>query len=159
MHNTLITSELADLHEALIDVVAVMNRPQRDQAIIDEAGITLDRALFPLLVIVDRRGPIGVVDLADRVGRDYTTVSRQVAKLEQLGLVARRSGRDRRVREATITDAGRAMNTAIDAARERLATQAFRSWPLDDIAQLARMMRRFADALAAEPVDDHRLKS
>ena len=45
----------------------------------------LDRALFPLLVGIERRGPIGVGDLADLAGRDYSTVSRQVAKLESLG--------------------------------------------------------------------------
>lgn len=153
VQNTLIASELANLHEALIDIVAVMNRPQRDQALIDEAGIALDRALFPLLVIVDRRGPIGVVDLADRVGRDYTTVSRQMAKLEQLGFVERQSGADRRVREATVTSAGKAMNRVIDAARERLATQALGSWTTDDLAQLARLLRRFADALTDEPTN------
>jgi DNA-binding MarR family transcriptional regulator len=74
-----------------------MNRPQRDKALIKEAGIPLDRALFPLLVSADRFGPIGVVKLADRVGRDYTTVSRQVAKLESHGLVERRgNSADRR---------------------------------------------------------------
>ena len=80
---------------------AIMNRPQRDEALIKAAGIPLDRALFPLLVGIERFGPIGVVELADRVGRDYTTVSRQVAKLESLGLVERRPNpADRRVREA-----------------------------------------------------------
>ena len=151
MQNTRISRQLANVHEALIDIVAVMNRPQGDQAIIDEAGISLDRALFPLLVIVDRRGPIGVVDLAGRVGRDYTTVSRQVAKLEELGLVRRQSGSDRRVREARITEAGRAMNRTIDAARERLARRALKSWRADDIARLARLLRRFADALNRGP--------
>ncbi len=152
MQNTPMSLELANLHEALIDIVAVMNRPQRDQAIIDEAGLTLDQALFPLLVIVDRRGPIGVVDLADRVGRDYTTVSRQLAKLEHLGLIERRPGADRRVREATVTAAGKTMNKAIDTARERLATRVFGSWQIDDLAQLARLLRRFADALIDDPV-------
>ena len=151
MQDTLISVELANLHGALIDIVAVMNRPQGDQAIIDEAGIALDRALFPLLVIVDPRGPIGVVDLADRVGRDYTTVSRQVAKLVQLGLIERRPGADRRVREATVTAAGKTMNKAIDTTRERLAKQAFGSWPIDDLSQLARLLRRFADALMDSP--------
>ncbi len=146
------SSQLSDLHEALIDIVAVMNRPQGDQAIIEEAGVKLDRALFPLLVLVDRRGPIGVVDLADRVGRDYTTVSRQVAKLEQLGLVARRAGADRRVREATVTPAGKTMNGVIDAARERLATQVFASWSARDLAQLTRLLRKFADALGEQRV-------
>ena len=148
MHNTHISAQLRDLHGALLDIVAVMNRPQRDQALIDAAGIALDRALFPLIVIVDRRGPIGVVDLADRVGRDYTTVSRQIAKLEQLGLVERRpSETDRRVREATVTPAGKAMNDAIDAARERLAAVAFASWQPEDLDRLVHLLRRFADAL------------
>src|SRR3546814_7282965 len=67
-------------------------------------GISLDGALFPLLVGIERRGPIGVVDLADGVGRDYTTVSRQVAKLEGLGLITRKAdAKDRRIRMAAIT--------------------------------------------------------
>ena len=62
-----------------------------------------------------------MVELADRVGRDYTTVSRQVAKLESLGLVERRaSAADRRVREAVITPKGKAMTDLVDAARERI---------------------------------------
>src|SRR5690348_15051067 len=104
------SQQIRALHGALLDIVSAMNRPQRDEAMIREAGIPLDRALFPLLVGIERVGPIGVVELADRAGRDYTTVSRQVAKLESLGLVARReSERDRRVREAVITPKGKAM--------------------------------------------------
>ena len=147
MQNTLEPSLLRDLHGSLIDIVGAMNRPQGDQAILDAAGVALDRALFPLLVLVDRRGPIGVVDLADRVGRDYTTVSRQMAKLEQLGLVERRAGADRRVREAIVTSTGKAMNVAIDAGRERLASQALASWTNRDLAQLTTLVGRLADAL------------
>jgi hypothetical protein len=40
------------------------------RALIKEAGISRDRILFPLLVGIGRFGPIGIVDLADRVGRD-----------------------------------------------------------------------------------------
>ena len=134
---------------ALLEIVAVMNRPQRDQVLIDEAGIVLDRALFPLLVNVDRFGPIGVGDLADRVGRDYSTVSRQVAKLNDLGLVERRAGAaDRRVNEAVVTPAGRTMNRAIDAARERLARAVFETWAVEDIDALVRLMRKLADGLS-----------
>jgi DNA-binding MarR family transcriptional regulator len=68
-----------------------MNRPERDEELLALAGLTLERALFPLLVFVERKGPIGVVDLAASVGRDYTTASRQVARLEDLGLVERRA--------------------------------------------------------------------
>ena len=58
-----------------------------------EAGIRARPAhCFRCWCGVERLGPIGIVELADRAGRDYTTVSRQVAKLESLGLVRRREG-------------------------------------------------------------------
>jgi len=138
------------LHGALIDLVAVMNRPQNDERLIKEAGIALDRALFPLLVAIERRGPLGVVDLADGVGRDHTTVSRQVAKLEDLGLITRRARRtDRRVRQAVVTDEGRVLTKALDAARLRLAAPIFATWSEQDFRDLVRLMRRFVDDVMA----------
>lgn len=146
VQNTHIGARLRELHGALLDIVSVMNRPQRDEAMVREAGISLDRALFPLLVMVERLGPIGVVDLAGRVGRDYTTVSRQVAKLESLGLVERQgSAADRRVREAAITAKGKAMTDRVDQARERMANTIFATWNRRDIEALVRLTRRFAD--------------
>jgi DNA-binding MarR family transcriptional regulator len=139
---------LRQLHAALLDIVSVMNRPQRDEMLIREAGIRLDRALFPLLVGIERFGPIGIVDLADRVGRDYTTVSRQVAKLESLDLVERReSAVDRRVRAAAVTPKGKAMTYLVDAAREKMVREMFATWDAQDIDELARLMRKFADAM------------
>ncbi|WP_052120062.1 MarR family winged helix-turn-helix transcriptional regulator [Inquilinus limosus] len=152
VQNTHISERLRELHGALLDIVAVMNRPQRDEVLIREAGIPLDRALFPLLVGIGRFGPIGVVEMADRVGRDYTTVSRQVAKLEELGLVERRaSAADRRVREAVITARGKAMTDRVDAARDRIGRAVFGSWDPREFDELVRLMRKFADAMTAEP--------
>jgi DNA-binding MarR family transcriptional regulator len=146
------SEKLRVLHGALLDIVAVMNRPQRDEVLIREAGIPLDRALFPLLVGIERFGPIGVVELADRVGRDYTTVSRQVAKLEGLGLAERRgSAADRRVREAVITPKGKAMTDRVDAARDRIGRAVFASWDAREFDELVRLMRKFADAVKDEP--------
>jgi DNA-binding MarR family transcriptional regulator len=149
VHNTHISRRaLRTLHEALIDVVGFTNRPQNDVILLREAGVSLDRALFPLLVLVQRRGPLAIGELADWIGRDYTTVSRQVAKLETLGLVARRAGRtDARVTEAIVTDKGQAISDMLDAARERLARNAFAGWSKDDLAEFARLLRRFADSL------------
>jgi DNA-binding MarR family transcriptional regulator len=147
VQNTHISERLRELHGALLDIVAAMNRPQRDEALIKEAGIALDRALFPLLVGIERFGPIGVVEMADRVGRDYTTVSRQVAKLESLGLVARRgSAADKRVREAVITPKGKAMTDMVDSARDRIGRAIFESWDAREVDELVRLMRKFADA-------------
>lgn len=152
VQNTHINALFRDLHGALIDIVSVMNRPQRDEALVREAGISLDRALFPLLVMVERLGPIGVVELADRVGRDYTTVSRQVAKLESLDLIERRgSAADRRIREATVTPKGKAMTDRVDDARDRLARTIFADWDRQDIESLTRLMRKFADGIREAP--------
>jgi DNA-binding MarR family transcriptional regulator len=151
VQNTHIGCQLRELHGALLDIVSVMNRPQRDEAIVREAGISLDRALFPLLVMVERLGPIGVVELADRVGRDYTTVSRQVAKLEGLGLIDRQgSAADRRVREATITPKGKAMTDLVDAAREMMGRAIFARWDPRDVKELVRLMRKFAKDIKAD---------
>jgi DNA-binding MarR family transcriptional regulator len=152
VQNTHMPDQLRVLHGALIDIAAAMNRPQRDEAMIRAAGVKLDRALFPLLVLIERLGPIGVVELADRVGRDYTTVSRQVAKLDDLRLVDRReSPTDKRVREAVVTAEGKAMADRIDAARERIGRSVFQSWDEQDLDDLVRLMRKFADAVKEEP--------
>ncbi|MNV25623.1 Transcriptional regulator SlyA [compost metagenome] len=95
---------------------------------------------------MERLGPIGVVELADRVGRDYTTVSRQVARLELLGLVDRQAGaKDRRVREAVVTTKGKAMTVHVDEARLRIGRAIFAAWDPKDVEDLARLTRRFAN--------------
>jgi DNA-binding MarR family transcriptional regulator len=152
VQNAHIGAQIRELHTSLLDIVSVINRPQRDEILIKEAAIPLDRALFPLLVVIDKFGPIGVVDLADRVGRDYTTVSRQVAKLEDLDLVERKAGfKDRRIRETAIAPKGKVMTQAVDAARERIGRRIFRTWEPHDIDELVRLMGKFADAIRGEP--------
>jgi DNA-binding MarR family transcriptional regulator len=133
---------------SLIEIMSVMNRPQRDEAIMQKAGIQLDRALFPLLVGIERLGPLGIVDLADRAGRDHTTVSRQVTKLESLGLVERvKSASDRRLSQLTVTDQGKAMTDHIDKARERMGQIVFESWDTKDVDDLVRLVSKFAGAI------------
>jgi DNA-binding MarR family transcriptional regulator len=144
--------EIRQLHHTLVDLVGFMNRPQRDSSLLQEAGVALDRALFPLLVAIERKGPLGVVELAELVGKDYTTVSRQVAKLQSEGLIARRPSKaDHRKREAVISAKGKTMTDAIDAARERIAAVLFAKWSKRDLRDLARLMRRFADDLRSLP--------
>ena len=152
MQNTRKNAQLRYLHGSLLDLMGVLNQPQRDEALIAEAGISLERALFPLLVVIERLGPIGIVDLADRVGRDHTTVSRQVARLESLKLVSRRaSANDGRVREVLAAAKGKAMVGAIDAARERLLAPVLAQWRERDLDQLARLLRCFVDDLLELP--------
>jgi DNA-binding MarR family transcriptional regulator len=145
-------NDLRTLHGAMVDLFVLMNRPQRDDTLIREAGIALDRALFPLLVGIARYGPVGVVDIADHVGRDHTTVSRQVAKLESLGLIERTpSPADRRINQAVITPKGRTLTGALDGARLRLAAPILAKWTEEDFGDLVRLFRRFVDDLQGLP--------
>jgi DNA-binding MarR family transcriptional regulator len=139
----------------MLDLLGFLNSPQRDDALLREAGVSLDRALFPLLVILGARGALGVAELADQVGRDHTTVSRQLAKLESLDLVARyEGGDDRRRRAAALTSAGKKIVRAITQARRRLLSKALAQWSEADRAALASLNRRFADALMMMARDD-----
>jgi DNA-binding MarR family transcriptional regulator len=142
--------EIRELREAMLDLAGVLNRPQPDSALIEAAGVDLDRALFPLLVRIERLGPIGIVELAELAGRDHSTVSRQITKLEGLGLVARcPSPGDGRVRAAIITDQGRVMTAALDAARQKIIHELLAGWETEDVRDLSRLLRRFADGAMA----------
>lgn len=144
VQNTHNSAEFDDLHNALLMIVGTFNRPQRDELLIKESNIQLDRALFPLLIQIGRFGPIGVVELAERAGRDYTTVSRQVAKLEELGLAQRqKNAKDKRVNEAVITATGKAMTDKIDAARAQIYQHLFENWQDSERTELARLLQKF----------------
>lgn len=146
MQNTRILEKLG---AALIDLVGFLNSPQRDDALLREANVVLDRALFPLLVALGARGALAVAELADLVGRDHTTVSRQLAKLESLGLVTRKESKgDRRRRAAQLTNEGRKIVRAIKLARRRLLSRALADWSESDRAALAKLIQRFAGALS-----------
>ncbi|HTK11614.1 MAG TPA: MarR family transcriptional regulator [Ktedonobacteraceae bacterium] len=149
---------IRQFYDALFDLIGLINQPQRDSALLQEAGVSLDRALFPLLVVIGRRDAIGIMELAGLIGRDHTTVSRQVAALDRLGLVTRRAGTsDGRERKVVATPEGLAIVSALDAARERLVQPILAQWEEQDWKTFVSFLRRFADdalALASSSSDE-----
>src|SRR5215467_12184501 len=81
VYYTHMDQNIRQFYDALFDLIGLMNQPQRDSALLQEAGVSLDRALFPLLVVIGRRDAVGIIELAGLVGRDHSTVSRQVATM------------------------------------------------------------------------------
>src|ERR1700754_505248 len=131
-----------------MDLVGFLNSPQRDDLLLEEAGVSLDRALFPLLVRLGAQGPLAIAELADQVGRDHSTISRQIAKLEALGLVARHQrDDDQRVRAAAITKKGEKIAQTIAAARQRIYDRLFEDWTKEDREAIGRLLRKLADAM------------
>ncbi|MEZ7215310.1 MarR family winged helix-turn-helix transcriptional regulator [Klebsiella spallanzanii] len=140
--------DITGFHGALLDIISVMNQPVRDEQILQAAGVQLDQILFPLLVAIGRRGPVGVVELADSLGRDYTTVSRQVKKLEAQGLALKQpNAKDRRISEVSLSETGQAMIDRISVTRTRLMNQVLAGWTHEDVMALFRLTRQYADSL------------
>jgi DNA-binding MarR family transcriptional regulator len=132
----------------LVAFVGLMNDPGRDRLLLAEARLDLDPLLLPLLVRIGVWGAAGAVELSQHLGRDHSTVSRQLAKLEGAGLVERAAlDRDRRVRQARLTPRGREGFEALAAARIRLLDGAMSNWPPSDRAALAELFHRFVQAV------------
>ena len=138
-----------EIHAVFLELSGYMNRPDIDQAFLTRAGVKLDRALFPLLTRIGRYNPIGVVELAGLVGRDHSTVSRQAAKLEALGLVERQAqSGDQRVRLLAPTAAGWTMLRQFAVARREFLDERLETWSGEERATLLTLLRRFAASLA-----------
>jgi DNA-binding MarR family transcriptional regulator len=140
-----------ELHAVLLQIHGDMNRPDLDQAFLARAGVRLDRALFPLLSRIGHSHPIGVVDLASLVGRGHSTVSRQVAKLEALGLVARRAAEgDQRVRLLEPSAAGWTMLNRFATTRRRVLGERLGDWTDAERSMLLDLLRRLSASISAE---------
>ena len=83
-----------------------------------------------VLATVARKGPVRPTDLAALAGLNPTMLSRIVAKLEELGLLARTvDAADRRVSLVGVTGAGRALHDRIRTERTDLLSTELSSMP------------------------------
>ncbi len=62
-------------------------------------------------------------------------------------MIRHENTQDRRLREAVVSPKGKAVTDQLDQARARLAQQIFKDWAAQDITDLVRLMRKFADAM------------
>ncbi len=137
-----------DLHRALARLSGFLNRPQADAVLLRRAGSSLDRALFPLLIRAGLDETMTVSELADTVGRHYSTVSRQVTALEQQGFVVRTADEgDKRLSVVGVTDKGHEEIARISAARNDGMKSVFRGWSVQDRNDLTRLLTKLVDSL------------
>jgi DNA-binding MarR family transcriptional regulator len=148
------TRNLDAIVSALMDLTGCLNSPRQDDVLLREAGVALDRALFPLLVRLAAEERMAVARLAERVGRDASTVSRQLAKLEDLGLIKRPPAQeDMRVREAAITKAGARTVDAIGDARRKMLDAMLSDWSVEERRLFPKLVQRLADAMKTTQTD------
>jgi DNA-binding MarR family transcriptional regulator len=113
------------------------------------ARTSLDPSSFKLLRHLGEAGPIRASDLAASACLDLSTVSRQVAGLESLGLVERRRDPlDGRASLLLLSARGRAASSRLSEARRAMFGEMVTDWPEEDVERFAELLTRFARAMA-----------
>jgi DNA-binding MarR family transcriptional regulator len=113
---------------------------------LEPAGIRTPQ--FSILARLLEEGPLQLTHLAGRLAMDRTTLARDLRPLERRGLVSVSVGRDRRVRMAALTPAGRRL---VDEVRPRWkdVQREVRTQLGDD--HVARLMDELRAATALRP--------
>lgn len=110
----------------------------------------IDPASYAVLVAIARAAPLRMVDLADEMGLDKSTMSRQVSGLMRLGLVQRSPDPDDgRAFLLELSDDGRRGLQAVAHQRHEFWMRRLDSWSTDEIGALADGLSRLATAINA----------
>ncbi|RJK94958.1 MarR family transcriptional regulator [Vallicoccus soli] len=108
----------------------------------------LEPSVYGLLVRISDTGGSRVTDLATYYGVGKPTVSRQVAMLERVGLVARTTDpEDARASVIALTPDGARRLAAVRAARHERLTTLLAPWSEEDLEAFARLLGRFNDLM------------
>jgi len=113
-------------------------------SVMQESGLTVTQ--FSILGVIHGGGPQPIGALAERMGTDRTTLTRNLKPLERQGLVRIAAGEDRRARIAHLTEhGGRALAEALPLWRRAQATMVERLGE----AGWSALLDRLDDAVAA----------
>lgn len=112
----------------------------------------LDRAAFLLLNRLNTAGTLGVKALAEAMGIDSSTVTRQVAPLVDAGLVDRvQNPDDKRAVFLALSPLGRQRLREVRRSRQDLMRRVLADWPDADAETFCTLLSRFNDSLQALP--------
>ncbi len=148
------TTDRSSLYELERELTRFFRRSRvASTAIAAEVHPDLDVASYTVLVTISDLSAslagVRAIDVADTLGLHKSTMSRNIAVLEGLGLVTRvPSPEDARARILTITPTGQtSLDAAITARRHRVSTILGR-WSASDVRELARLLGQLNDDLA-----------
>ena len=110
----------------------------------------LDASAYPLLAYIAERPGARGSDLATFFGVGRATVSRQLSRLVELGLVERTvDPEDSRGQRINLTQDGVARFEGARTSRLAMLEGALATWETDDVAHLARLLNRYSADIVA----------
>jgi DNA-binding MarR family transcriptional regulator len=144
-HHQAERDDLTRIADALADVFRAGHAARLHERAAGEAGVSVDRTGFVLLVKVMEE-PARISRLADRIGLDISTTSRKVAELEAAGLVVRaHDPSDRRAAVVSPTAKGHDLVARLRRARRRAFGDMLAGWKDADRTRLADLLERLVD--------------
>ncbi|WP_037912728.1 MarR family winged helix-turn-helix transcriptional regulator [Actinacidiphila yeochonensis] len=149
MSNSPETSD--DLLERLQHQVALFARRAEQTRLggVGRARNSMDRAAYLLLNRLDHEGPMGVKALAEAMGIDSSTVTRQVAPLVDTGLVKRTSHpEDGRAVVLALSPRGRGRLEEVRDSRRELMREVTEEWSDEERQVFTALLARFNVSLA-----------
>jgi DNA-binding MarR family transcriptional regulator len=155
-----IDASVAEIERAAFQLRRLWAKPQLVQRLREQHGHKRPIQLSNLLVIyaiaghAEENGDVTVGAVADYLDIDPSTASRLVGHAIDAGFVSRRpSPVDARRAHLRLTDTGRRVKELTDDFRRRFIAQLVADWTDDERGEFARLLGRFADAVANFPLD------
>lgn len=143
------TTSIRELERSLTVLIRALTLPRVHQRVAALAGEQVDRSSYLLLVRLAALGPARVGDLAEVLGVDPSTVSRQLRALGERGYVVRANDpADGRAALVTLSQEGSALTQALQRAREAFVAEALGDWSPTDLEACSALLGRLADAIA-----------
>jgi DNA-binding MarR family transcriptional regulator len=141
------------VEEALLALVRHARLSPVHEKVSADTGIRLDRAGYLTLARIADLEPVKLSLLAERLGVDRSTASRQVHDLREMELVeAEADPRDGRAAFLSLSRAGRALLRRVRAERHAAYEAAMAGWSDAERTDLAMLLTRLAD-------DVHKLRT
>ena len=135
---------VGQIEQALGSLLRLTRAPRFAETVRQRANAEVDRAGYAVLVRVSELGPVRLSELAQYLGLDVSTVSRQVQQLEQRGLVDRSPDPlDGRAALLELSVPGREIMQKMRDAWEETVADVVNAWKPGDIARFGSLLDRF----------------
>lgn len=116
--------------------------------LVETSGVSIDRSMISILTRLSAAGTLRISDLADRLGLDRSTLSRQVSAAVAAGYVSRTTDEsDSRAYLVSMTDEGKTAYQAVRRARTRIMAELTNQMTPTEVARVSDALPVLARAL------------